>query len=65
MTVGKVIMAAAAKHPPSYESMRAVVEQEYYNHRVVPQLEEYLKEQAATQTYDFEAHPVLCGQESL
>lgn len=31
--------------PASYEALRPVVEHEYYDHRAVPQLEEYLDEQ--------------------
>lgn len=31
--------------PASYEGMRPVVEHEYFDHRAVPQLEEYLDEQ--------------------
>lgn len=32
--------------PASYEAIRPVVEHEYFDHRAVPQLEEYLDEQA-------------------
>ncbi len=31
--------------PASYEALRPVVEHEYFDHRAVPQLEEYLEEQ--------------------
>lgn len=31
--------------PASYEALRPVVEHEYFDHRAVPQLEEYLDEQ--------------------
>lgn len=31
--------------PASYDALRPVVEHEYYDHRAVPQLEEYLDEQ--------------------
>lgn len=33
--------------PPSYEALRPVVEHEYFDHRAVPQLEEYLDEQVS------------------
>lgn len=33
--------------PASYEALRPVVEHEYYDHRAVPQLEEYLDEQVS------------------
>lgn len=33
--------------PASYEGMRPVVEHEYFDHRAVPQLEEYLDEQVS------------------
>lgn len=45
--------------PASYEALRPVVEHEYYDHRAVPQLEEYLDEQVKSGTYDFEANKAL------
>lgn len=32
-------------YPASYEALKPVVEHEYFDHRAVPQLEEYLDEQ--------------------
>lgn len=32
-------------YPASYAALRPVVEHEYFDHRAVPQLEEYLEEQ--------------------
>ncbi|CAM9235258.1 unnamed protein product [Ectocarpus fasciculatus] len=45
--------------PASYEALRPVVEHEYFDHRAVPQLEEYLEEQVKSGTYDFEANKAL------
>lgn len=45
--------------PASYEALRPVVEHEYFDHRAVPQLEEYLDEQVQSGTYDFEANKAL------
>ncbi|CAM9513889.1 unnamed protein product [Chrysoparadoxa australica] len=50
---------APMKSPPSYEQMLPIVQHEYFDHRAVPQLEEYLKEQVNTNTYDFEANKAL------
>lgn len=33
--------------PATYDALRPVVEHEYFDHRAVPQLEEYLDEQAS------------------
>lgn len=41
--------------PASYEGMRPVVEHEYFDHRAVPQLEEYLDEQVSEECVE----PVL------
>ncbi|KAG5184843.1 eukaryotic translation initiation factor 3 k subunit [Tribonema minus] len=45
--------------PARHAAMRPVVEHEYFDHRVVPQLEAYLAEQASSGTYDFEANKAL------
>ncbi|CAM9922278.1 unnamed protein product [Pylaiella littoralis] len=46
-------------YPASYAALRPVVEHEYFDHRAVPQLEEYLEEQVKSGTYDFEANKAL------
>lgn len=38
--------------PASYEALRPVVEHEYFDHRAVPQLEEYLDEQVSLPCLD-------------
>ena len=45
--------------PASFEAMRPVVEHEYFDHRAVPQLEQYLEDQVASNTYDCEANRAL------
>ncbi|CAM9370860.1 unnamed protein product [Discosporangium mesarthrocarpum] len=45
--------------PASYEAMRPVVEHEFFDHRAVSQLEEYLEEQVKSNTYEFEANKAL------
>lgn len=42
--------------PASYEALRPVVEHEYFDHRAVPQLEEYLDEQV---TLSVNCHPCV------
>lgn len=37
--------------PASYQALRPVVEHEYFDHRAVPQLEEYLDEQVETRVF--------------
>lgn len=45
--------------PASYQALRPVVEHEYFDHRAVPQLEEYLDEQVETRVF-CASRRVLC-----
>lgn len=45
--------------PASYEALRPVVEHEYFDHRAVPQLEEYLDEQVR-KNHDAGVYAAFC-----
>ncbi|CAM9541156.1 unnamed protein product, partial [Choristocarpus tenellus] len=49
----------AMDFPASYEALRPVVEHEFFDHRAVSQLEDYLEEQVRSKTYEFEANKAL------
>jgi translation initiation factor 3 subunit K len=54
-----ITMAQPMGLPANSEAIRSVVQHEYFDHRAVPQLEQYLHDQVSSQTYDFEANKAL------